>query len=48
MCCWLTVCGASLVCLVVRSKGLYPSDAPDEAFSFSDVYNPVSFETARG
>lgn len=41
------VCGDSLVCLV-RSKGLYPSDAPDEAFSFSDVYNPVSFETARG
>lgn len=28
--------------------GRFPPDAPASAFSFSDVYNPVTFETARG
>jgi dipeptidase len=27
--------------------GLYPADAPKEAFSFADVYDPISFEGAR-
>ena len=31
-----------------RRIGRFPSDAPDEDFSFSDVYNPLTFETARG
>lgn len=31
-----------------RNKGLYGADALDEDFSFSDVYNPVNFESARG
>lgn len=31
-----------------RRIGRYSSDAPDEAFSFSDAYNPLTFETARG
>eukprot|EP01004_Peranema_trichophorum_P002841 NODE_1869_length_1774_cov_49.430648_g1587_i0.p1 GENE.NODE_1869_length_1774_cov_49.430648_g1587_i0~~NODE_1869_length_1774_cov_49.430648_g1587_i0.p1 ORF type:complete len:561 (-),score=113.38 NODE_1869_length_1774_cov_49.430648_g1587_i0:90-1736(-) len=30
-----------------RSKGLYPKDAPDDLFSFSDTFNPISFEGAR-
>ena len=29
------------------SKGLYPSTADPLAFSFSDVYNPLTFEGAR-
>lgn len=31
-----------------RRKGFYPASAPAAEFSFSDVYNPVTFETARG
>jgi len=31
-----------------KAHGLYPQDAKDEDFSFSDVYNPVTFEGARG
>lgn len=30
-----------------RAKGLYPQDASDSDFSFSDVYNPLTFEGAR-
>ena len=30
-----------------RRVGLYPPSAPDEAFSFSDVYDPVTFSGAR-
>ena len=30
-----------------RAKGLYPDDAPDDLFSFSDAYDPVTFEGAR-
>jgi dipeptidase len=29
------------------AQGLYPSDAPRDGFSFSDVYDPVTFEGAR-
>lgn len=31
-----------------RKIGRFPQDASDDLFSFSDVYNPVTFETARG
>ena len=31
-----------------KSKGLVPADMPEADFSFSDVYNPVVFDTARG
>lgn len=31
-----------------RRIGRFPTDAPDSAFSFSDVYNPVTFGSARG
>lgn len=30
-----------------RKIGLYPQDAPDASFSFSDVYDPVTFSGAR-
>jgi len=30
-----------------KKYGFYPKVAPDAAFSFSDTYNPVSFEGAR-
>ena len=30
-----------------RGIKLYPQDKPDEEFSFSDVYDPVSFHGAR-
>ena len=30
-----------------QSLGLYPNDRPDEEFSFSDTYDPVTFEGAR-
>jgi dipeptidase len=30
-----------------RKIGLYPADQPDELFSFSDNYDPVTFEGAR-
>jgi dipeptidase len=30
-----------------RSLGLVPSSLPDEEFSFSDIYDPVTFEGAR-
>jgi dipeptidase len=30
-----------------RSIGLYPDSAKDEDFSFSDVYDPVTFSGAR-
>ena len=30
-----------------KEKGLYPQEAPDHLFSFSGVYNPISFEGAR-
>ena len=30
-----------------KSIGLYPEDLPDEDFSFSDIYDPVTFEGAR-
>jgi len=31
-----------------KAHGLYPKDGSEEDFSFSDVYNPVSFEGAHG
>jgi dipeptidase len=31
-----------------KLKGLYPKDAPDAQFSFSDIYAPVDFGAARG
>lgn len=31
-----------------RRIGRFPAEVPDEAFSFSDAYNPLTFETARG
>jgi len=31
-----------------KDHGLYPKDGSEEDFSFSDVYNPVGFEGARG
>jgi dipeptidase len=31
-----------------KAHGFYPATAPDADFSFSDVYNPVAFEMARG
>ena len=30
-----------------QSIGLYPKDSPAEDFSFSDIYDPVTFEGAR-
>jgi dipeptidase len=30
-----------------RDIGLYPSDAPDTSFSFSDIYDPINFDGAR-
>ena len=30
-----------------RDIHLYPNEAPDEDFSFSDIYDPVTFEGAR-
>jgi dipeptidase len=30
-----------------KQNGYYPADARDEDFSFSDTYNPISFEGAR-
>jgi len=30
-----------------RRKGLFPQDAPDSEFSFSDTYNPLTFGGAR-
>jgi len=30
-----------------KLKGLYPKDAPDAQFSFSDIYSPVDFSAAR-
>lgn len=30
-----------------KRKGFYPSNAPDSEFSFSDVYNPITFSGAR-
>jgi dipeptidase len=30
-----------------RELGLFPQDRPEEDFSFSDVYDPVTFEGAR-
>eukprot|EP01028_Stygiella_incarcerata_P000348 TRINITY_DN1039_c0_g1_i2.p1 TRINITY_DN1039_c0_g1~~TRINITY_DN1039_c0_g1_i2.p1 ORF type:complete len:559 (-),score=96.91 TRINITY_DN1039_c0_g1_i2:2006-3682(-) len=30
-----------------KKKGLYPESSPDDQFSFSDVYDPVTFEGAR-
>lgn len=30
-----------------KKQGYYPQSAADEDFSFSDVYNPVTFEGAR-
>lgn len=34
---------------ITHSKiGRFPPEAPAAAFSFSDVFNPVTFETARG
>jgi dipeptidase len=30
-----------------KKIGLYPADAPDSSFSFSDVYDPVTFDGAR-
>lgn len=30
-----------------RDIGLYSSDSPDESFSFSDIYDPVTFDGAR-
>jgi dipeptidase len=30
-----------------KSIGLFPADQPDEDFSFSDIYDPVTFEGAR-
>eukprot|EP01130_Rhizamoeba_saxonica_P000772 TRINITY_DN10690_c0_g1_i1.p1 TRINITY_DN10690_c0_g1~~TRINITY_DN10690_c0_g1_i1.p1 ORF type:complete len:556 (+),score=149.68 TRINITY_DN10690_c0_g1_i1:32-1699(+) len=30
-----------------KKKGLYPQNAPDEEFSFSDTYNPITFDGAR-
>jgi dipeptidase len=30
-----------------KLKGLYPKDAPDAQFSFSDIYSPVDFGAAR-
>lgn len=32
---------------VAVSQGLYPADAPVDAFSFSDVYDPLTFGGAR-
>eukprot|EP00727_Mastigamoeba_balamuthi_P002461 m51a1_g12211 hypothetical protein (549) ;mRNA; r:7237-9244 len=31
-----------------KRHGFYPASAPDAEFSFSDVYNPVTFDGARG
>lgn len=30
-----------------KAHGFYPQNAPDSEFSFSDTYNPLSFEGAR-
>eukprot|EP00727_Mastigamoeba_balamuthi_P011605 m51a1_g7067 hypothetical protein (562) ;mRNA; r:190224-192334 len=30
-----------------KAHGFYPESAPDDLFSFSDVYNPVTYHTAR-
>ncbi len=30
-----------------KAHGFYPKDGKDEDFSFSDTYNPMSFEGAR-
>jgi len=30
-----------------KRKGYYPSNAADDKFSFSDVYDPISFDSAR-
>jgi dipeptidase len=38
---------SSDVASFAQAQGLYPSDASQEDFSFSDVYDPVTFEGAR-